>query len=394
MRPPRHARVLPRLPQAGRFLILVLLALALETIQAEPAHDAPTDAPPVAKVVTDDQPAEKPWAPPPPQTNEADWVQLKSGEWLRGHVKSMYKDTLEFDSDELNLLDLDWEDVRQLRTRGRKSVRLSGPLTVNGIVHVTPDTIIVTSGKIEQVFDRDRLISIAAGDGREIEYWSAKVSLGLNFARGNTEQINYNTLADIRRRTSATRFLLNYLGNFSQAQGIDTVDNNRLNLVFDVFATRKYFWRPLSGEYYRDPFQNIQQRITVGAGIGYTLIDTPRTEWNVDTGVAYRATRFVTVEAGEDLDVSTPVLSAGTRYKTELTKRVDFKFDYAFNIVNQQSGRYTHHILTSLETELLSWLDFDISFVWDRTQEPTPLEDGSIPERDDYQLIFSLGVDY
>ena len=44
-----------------------------------------------------------------------DWIELTSGEWLKGEIKSMQNDKLEFDSDKLGLLTLDWEDVRQVR---------------------------------------------------------------------------------------------------------------------------------------------------------------------------------------------------------------------------------------------------------------------------------------
>jgi hypothetical protein len=50
--------------------------------------------------------------------------------------------------------------------------------------------------------------------------------------------------------------------------------------------------------------------------------------------------------------------------------------------------------VASLETELLSWLDLDLSYVWDSIQIPTPDEDGYTPEKHDYPFIIGLGVDY
>jgi hypothetical protein len=43
---------------------------------------------------------------------------------------------------------------------------------------------------------------------------------------------------------------------------------------------------------------------------------------------------------------------------------------------------------------LLSWLDFDTSFIWDHIQNPTANSDGSIPEKDDYRFVIGLGLDY
>jgi hypothetical protein len=46
-----------------------------------------------------------------------------------------------------------------------------------------------------------------------------------------------------------------------------------------------------------------------------------------------------------------------------------------------------------LETELTTWLDVDLSFVWDRLQNPTPESDGTVPKQDDFYVILGLGID-
>ena len=51
-----------------------------------------------------------------PSTDQYDWIELTSGEWLKGEFKGMYKKRLEFDSDKLDLLTFDFEDVKQIRT--------------------------------------------------------------------------------------------------------------------------------------------------------------------------------------------------------------------------------------------------------------------------------------
>lgn len=346
----------------------------------------------------------KAFVPPP---DKYDWVQLKSGEWLKGEIKVLYEDELEFDSDELELLKLDMEDVKRIRGSGIKSVRIEGdrrdargrwkipePITLTGELELTEDKVIITSGEVRQVYERSRLVAIVSGEGKESQYWSADISIGLNLTGGNTEQIDYSTMMDIRRRTAANRLVFNYLGSFTRSRGIDTVDSNRFNFYGDRFKTRRYYWRVLFGEYFRDPFQNIENRYTLGTGVGYHIISNPKTEWDITVGLAYQHTRFNSVEAGAAPAVSTPALAIGTLYETEVTKTVDFDVNYSFNIVNDESGRYTHHFVTTLETEITSWLDFDVSFVWDRIQKPTANADGTVPEPDDYKLIFSLGVDY
>ena len=189
------------------------------------------------------------------------------------------------------------------------------------------------------------------------------------------------------------RLVLDYLGNMSTSSGTETTNNHRFNTFFDMFLAKEYFFRPVFFEYFRDPFQNIDYRTTIGIGGGYHIIDTPDTTWDVSGGPGFRATRYVSVAPGDSQKVTTPALVAGTFYDTSLTKTIDFNANYTFSIVNQESGTYTHHAIATFEIELTDILDFDISFVWDRTQDPQTRADGTTPKQDDVQLLLTLGVD-
>jgi putative salt-induced outer membrane protein YdiY len=334
------------------------------------------------------------WEPPPPPPGNFDWIQLTSGEWLKGKLKRLYERKLEFDSDKLDLQEFDWEDVKQVRCPGIFSVRFVGPISINGILQVTEKEVFVTVGDEKQVFKRDQLIAIAPGGEKEIDYWSSKISVGFNFAKGNTDQIQYRSIANVKRRTAATRFAVDYLGNLTETDSVETVNNHRIQSYFDVFRTQKYFFRPVFVEYYQDPFKNIKYRTTLGGGMGYHIIDTSKTDWEIAGGLAFQTTRFDSVEPGQDSSEWSPALIARTNFDTELTENIDFIVNYSFQILDQASGTYTHHSVTTLETELTEWLDFDISFVWDRVQNPTPDDDGIVPKKDDLYLIFSLGINF
>jgi len=142
------------------------------------------------------------WVPPSAPPDKFDWIQLTSDEWLKGDLKVLYDDKLEFDSDELDLLELDWEDVKQVRGHRLHSVRFEGPLTVIGILRVVDDKVFVTTEDEVLEFDRSHLVSIAQGEPKEINYWSAKISISLDVRGGNSDQTNYSTAANARRRTA------------------------------------------------------------------------------------------------------------------------------------------------------------------------------------------------
>jgi putative salt-induced outer membrane protein YdiY len=342
--------------------------------------------------VTDE--AKEAWTPPPPPPDEFDWIQLNSGEWLKGEFKVLYDDSVEFDSDELGLLSLDWADIKQVRGAAAFAVNIEGRDDVVGNLQVDGDRIMIVADEETQEFNRADVISIAHGAPKESNYWSAKFSLGLNISQGNSDKQDLNLALNTKRRTADTRFLTDYLGFYSKSDHIKTDDNHRLRSTYDIFKTRQFFWRPLLGEVFRDPFQNIDYQITVGAGAGYQLIDNSKTEWSIQGGPAFKYTKFDTVEDGENKSESTPALWAGTNYDRALNGKMDLILGYSTVIGNQDSGGYTHHAIATLETELLSWLDFDTSFIWDHIQNPTRDSDGSIPDKNDYRFVIGLGVDY
>jgi hypothetical protein len=401
----------PRISIGMALLCLLLLpwgsvrAATLHTAQSTPLHAAPgpglqpaqadaTTATPLAEV--EGIPPLLPFLPPP---EEFDWIQLTSDEWLKGELKAMYEKKLEFDSDELGLQTFDWEDVRQVWTHGRQSIRIEDvkgrePRVVYGVLRVIDGRIVVINQSGTREFRRAQLVSIAPGAKNELQRWSGDITLGANFQEGNSDQVEYSAILGVKRRTAASRFLLDYIGTLNQVESVETSNNQRVTTSFDEFKTRRHFWRIVFGEYFRDPFQNIRYRWTAGSAFGYTIIDTAKTEWDLTIGGGFQYLKFVSVEPDQNIDNSTPLVAFTTLFDTEITSWIDFDVNYSFYLVDKDAGTYTHHFVSSVETDLIGNIDFDISFVWDRIEDPQPASDGSVPEQNDFRLIVGLGWDF
>ena len=332
-----------------------------------------------------------------PSAVKFDWIQLTSNEWLKGEIKGMYKDSLEFDSDKLDLLTIDWKDVKILRSHRVNNVNIEGIGATSGILEVTDNSLEIINDYEDQTYDRSKLISFAPGGKRELDLWAIKAVLSLDLRQGNTDQLDYTARFNIKRRASTTRFLMDYIGNLSKTNAgegslVETVNNHRLNASYDYYKTRRFFYTPVFVEFYRDPFTNIDLRTTLGAGMGYTVIDDGRTELSFAGGPAFVKTDFISVAEGEDTSESTPAAVLRTNYDIELTKTLDFIARYNIQIGNEASGGYTHHIILTVESEITGSLDIDTSFIWDRTSNPTEAADGTTPVSDDYRI--TLGISY
>jgi len=333
------------------------------------------------------------WQPPPPMPDEWDWIQLTSGEWLKGEIIAMYEDSLEFDSDKLDDLTLDWEDIQNIRSAQIMQVAFLDGAIATGKLLMEGDNVRVI-GDEDYRNSRTQVLSLTAGEPRERNYWSGKLSAGLNYRTGNTEQTEFNANAHFIRRTPKNRINFDYLGNFSESEDVTIADNQRANAGWNRFLSNRFYITPVYGEYYRDPFQNIASRWTLGTGLGYQIVDTSAITWKVDAGIAYQQTSFDDVVESEPESADTPALVFGTRYDNKLTGWMDYYFDYRFFIVNEESGTYTHHLMTGFEFELFGDFDLDVSWVWDRIQDPRQNSDGTFPEQDDFRTIIGLGYSF
>ncbi len=329
-----------------------------------------------------------------PPNDGYDWLRLTSGEWLRGELIGVFNDEVEFDSDVLDELTIDGEDVDRFISPRTFGLSIRGRDLVVGRVSLNGDRVTVAVGDVEQEFSRDALVALTVSAARARDRWSGDISLGINIRQGNSDFIEYNMIAGVERRTPQSRTFVDYIGNFNETEGVRVANNHRVSGVLDRFSGSRFFWRPLLGQYFRDPFQNIENQGTLETGLGYELTSTSRTEWEIFAGAGINYVERVSVEPGQPASSTSPALSIGTSFDTELSSWMDFLFSFTATFIDEDSGSYQHHLLTTLSSDLAGNFDIDISFVWDRTQSPPPLANGDFPEQDDFRLLVGLSYEF
>ena len=329
-----------------------------------------------------------------PTDDGYDWLQLTSGEWLKGQFVSLIDDELEFDSEILEELTLDIEDVKALHSPREFGVRIRGQETVSGKIRVEQQRVIVITDSGERVILPEDLLAITVAAERERDHWSGNLILGVNLRQGNSEYTEYNMMAGVERRTPRSRVVMDFIGNFNETEGEQIANNHRVNVVFDRFSGSRLFWRPVIGQYFKDPFQNIKHQLTLETGLGYELINNSRTNWEISAGAGVNHVRRVSVGPEEASNSTSPAWSLGTHFETELTSWMDYLFTFQATFLDEESGKYQHHLVTTLSTDLVGNIDFDLTFVWDRTGAPPPRADGTPIEKDDFRLMTGIGFDF
>ena len=341
--------------------------------------------------VADNEPWRSDFVPPP---DEYSWVQLDTGEWLKGEIIAIYDDKLTFDSDHFDKLSIDLEDVETIHGQGIFVISVQESRPVTGEFQIRGQRILVTAGDHSEDFDRDSLVSITRLAKQERDRWTGDVDIGLNMQEGNSDIWDYSVGAKLQRRTPVSRWTFEYIGNKNEVEGERVSDSHRLTVAADRFTGRRLFWRPVSSQYFRDEIQNIKHQATVDTGFGYNLVDTRRTTWELQAGVGGNYLENVSVEEGEANGEWSPVGTFGSDLDIELTSWLDYELLVKMWFLEENAGKYQHQVVTTLSSDLIGDLDLDISLHWNRTENPQAAEDGTIPEQDDYRLQVSLSYEF
>ena len=337
---------------------------------------------------------EGPWAPPQPSEGEKDWIRLSSGEWLWGTIDLMRDESLEFDSDELDEVTIDWVDVVEIRSaRVMTYVKQDGSM-VTGTSSMKGDILRVdaTEGFVE--IPRPQIHSILEGAPTELNFWSAKLGADLKTLTGNTNQSDFGTKIFLKREAARSRIDIRYQGNFSKTDHVENVRNHRGNGEWKLFLSRKFFVSPVKLEYFSDKFQNIDHRITAGIGVGYYIKRSSKIDWFVELGGSYQETQYGSVELGEDEKDSNGSLPFRTTLETDLTSRIELTAEYGIQYALEDGANSIHHTFMMFELELWRDIDFDASITWDHSTKPKTNAEGLTPVKDDVAMYYGLSIDF
>lgn len=320
-----------------------------------------------------------------------DWVRLKSGEWLKGEVEGYYEDELSFESDVLNSLVIEYDDIHSIISARVHALKLR-----DGSIIKAPIEIIDRQGSLlgkQDAFTFYEVLTIASEKTTGLDIWDIKVNFGYSLSIGNTDQSEWNARFNGKRRTVDSRLILDAFMTRSESENVEIENNASLSATYDVFYTEKLFFRPLLLTAVRDPFKNLDNQYTVGAGVGYYFIDTPKTEWDISVGPSYRKTYYVNVQEGSDRKEKSFGVFLETNFEKEISKDLDFEASYSVDYGDKDSGGLRHELFVTFEYDIFKDIDLDISFIWDRQSDPQPNEENITPEKDDFRTFISLGIE-
>jgi hypothetical protein len=332
------------------------------------------------------------WEPPAPTPAAKDWIQVNTHEWLKGKLELIQDDTVYFDSDKLDDLEFDWNDIISLRSGTAHTFRFEGRHIVTGTVVMRDGKIRIRTEEGVEEFDKSQLVAMIPGSGRELDYWSLKLSIGMSGQAGNTDQLSLNTQFHLARGTSLTRARLDYVGNIATQSAEISANNHRATVGFDVFLTRRLFIVVPVIEAFQDQFQNIELRITPALGVGYNIFYGPRYKWQVGLGAGYQGTKFISVAQGDAFD-SDMAIQLNTNFDIDLRRRFEWETGYQLQVIPTDVDKTSQNISSTISVDLWGPVDLDATFSWNWVNQPTADDQGNVPEQSDYRISVGFGLD-
>ncbi|PKH09603.1 YdiY family protein [Moritella sp. Urea-trap-13] len=324
---------------------------------------------------------------------DVDWLWLKSGEFLIGNIEDLYEEKMAFDSDDLGDLKIKWKDISRINSRQLFTVRTIDGKIITGTIALE-DGILIISNNRQHKIPQDDLMTLIAGLETGANIWEGKVTFGANLSSGNTNKLEYNTNAELSRHTTASRIKTSYTAIIGETNNVQTDENHRFLATYDVYSDKDLFFRPLDLSFYRDPLQNVNSRINLGMGIGYQFIDDGDQELEMNLGPSYLYTKYEYTDPQISNSDSSLALSITVDYEREIHDQIDFELSYKITATEAELGGYLQNTKLNFDIELTDVLDFDISFFWDRVNNPLPDIDGNPLKKNDFRIAFGLGVSF
>jgi len=318
---------------------------------------------------------------------------LTSGEWLKGKLKRMRDEDIEFDSDKLDLVNFSWDKVDQLHSPRINTYVFDDKFDVAGRAVVTKDKVLIETADGVESYPRDELLSILRGEPRERNWWSTRLSVGFSGTAGNTNQAQLNTAWDLRRADQRTRTELRYDGTFGYANGALTVNRHVGVAETKLYISKRFFFVPVTSEFLNDRFTNFKFRATPGTGAGVHLFDTKKVEWDLGGAVGYQYARFLSTEAGVQNPQSDGFIGFRTYADFDFTDDVELIIEWRSNVVYTNIGLTNHFGSAQFTVDITDIFDLGTTFKFYRTENPPTRADGTVPEKNDYEFIVSLALE-
>ena len=128
--------------------------------------------------------------------------------------------------------------------------------------------------------------------------YSGSLAAGFTATRGNTDTMAGNAAARFTARAKRQRFRIKGKYNYGETDGVLTTRNVSGSIKYDFFVYEGLYTYAHS-LFERDDFQDLRLRSTLGAGLGYQILDEDDVALSLEAGCSYVNSNYEIAEDEE-----------------------------------------------------------------------------------------------
>jgi Protein of unknown function, DUF481 len=306
----------------------------------------------------------------------ADTLTLKNGDRLTGTIESSDANQITFKTDYAGEIKIVWSAVEQVMTeeplyiQEKNKTIVSGTVTSedsNVIVHTAnagavtvplTEVMMIRSREEQQAYDHSLNPSL-------LEDWSGGATLGLALARGNSETTNLTTGFNAIRKTLTDQIKAYFSTIYSSAgtTGMVTANEILAGIRYDKNINPKLF-AFVAGDFTHNELQSLDLQQIYTGGLGWHVINQPRTTLDVLAGVNYTRATYTgpTATIGVTKVQQNYVgLTLGENFTKKIGAASSFTQDFYYLPEMNELGQYRYALDAAWVSQIKKWLGWQIS---------------------------------
>jgi len=207
-----------------------------------------------------------------------------------------------------------------------------------------------------------------------LDLWTISGAINLAGAKGNAETFTFTTPFNFARitKTSKTTAYFNSIRSSAKVNGVNSQTARAIrggwgynrNVLPKVFVS-------VFNDYEYDRFQNLDLRVVVGGGVGYTLLKRERGQLDLVAGIAWNHEKF-------DPFIS-PVFTRdsvefywGNNFNYKVASRTTLTQSYRMFNNLSNTGAYRQNFDVVASTQVTKWLTWNIGLSDRYLSNPVP----------------------
>ncbi len=304
----------------------------------------------------------------------ADQIVMKNGDRVTGSIVKKDAATLTIKTDLFGVVTLAWDQVSTVTAEKPLTVVLADGKTVQGSIATVGDKVEVAVGGVKQSVAPAEIKTLRdSAEQKAYErmlkpswgnLWVVNGSIGLAGTSGNAKTATLTTPFNAARVTNndKTTAYFNFIRSSATVNGVssDTAQAVRGGVGYNRILRPKLFVT-MFNDYEYDRFQNLDLRVVIGGGLGYTAWKSDRGRLDLVGGISWNRESFDPIRPQLPFTRNSAEFFWGNDFTYKLSGRVNFFENYRMFNNLTTTGVFRQNVDMGITSTLGKWMTLNIA---------------------------------